>query len=89
MDDTEIPQPTRGYVIAAWMIAVLLGGAGGAGVALLAQDLVIGIIAGAAAIALVGFFIVLAARRSGRGTIEGAPPWAGDAGIRHHGGGPF
>jgi hypothetical protein len=89
MDDTDIPQPTRGYVIAAWMIAALVGAAAGVGVGLLAQDLVAGIIASVAATALIGFSLVLAARQSGRGTIEAAPPWTGDAGIRHHGGGPF
>lgn len=89
MDETWIPQPTRGYVIAAWIIALLVGSAAGVGVGFLAQDVWTGITAGAAAIALIGFSIVLAARRAGRGTIEGAPPWTGDAGVRHHGGGPF
>jgi hypothetical protein len=88
MDETPIPRLTRAYVVVAWIIAVLVGGAVGAGFGFLAQDLVAGIIAGAGAIALAGFSIVLAARRSGRGTIEGAPPWTGDAGIRQHGGGP-
>jgi hypothetical protein len=87
MDETRIPQPSRGYFVAAWIIALFVGAAGGVGVGLLTRQHLTGIIVGAAAAALVGSSIVLEARRVGRGTFEAAPPWTGDAGIRHHGGG--
>ncbi|MBT2483525.1 MULTISPECIES: hypothetical protein [unclassified Microbacterium] len=87
MDETRVPEVTRGYRVVAWIVAVLIGAAVGVGLGLLTQQVWTGIIGGAAAVALIGLSIVFAARREGRGTIEGAPPWTGDAGVRHHGGG--
>lgn len=86
MSETPIPRPTRGYIVAIWAAAVLIGAIAGVGVGLLLQNAWIGIGSGTAVLALVGFSSVLAARREGRGTIEGAPPWTGDAAARHHNG---
>ena len=87
MDEQRIAKPTLGYVVAAWIVALLVGAAAAAGIGLLTQEPLIGIVIGAATVAVVGFSVVLAARRTSSGTIEAAPPWTGDAGIRHHSGG--
>ncbi|MFB7842427.1 hypothetical protein [Microbacterium sp. NPDC056052] len=88
MSETPIPRPTRRYVVAIWATAVVIGAVAGVALGLLIQNVWIGVVSGAAVIALVGFSSVLAARREGRGTIEGAPPWTGDAAPRHHNGAP-
>ena len=87
MDEPRIDEPTRGYIVVAWIVALVVGAAAAAGIVLLTQDFLMGVIVGAVAVALIGSSIVLAARRTGRETIEAAPPWTGDAGIRHHSGG--
>jgi len=87
MSETPIPRPSRRYVAVIWTVAVLIGAAAGVGIGVLTQSLGIGIVTGAAGAVLVGFSSVLAARREGHGTVEGAPPWTGDAAARHHNGG--
>jgi hypothetical protein len=87
MNDTPIPRPTRGYLVAAWTTALLFGVVAGAGVGFLTQDVRAGVISGVIVTVLAGLASVLAARREGRGSTEGAPPWTGDAAARHHSGG--
>ncbi len=86
MSEPSIPRPTRGYVVAVWATAVLIGAILGVAAGLVTQNAWIGIGVGAAVIALVGLSSVLAVRRGGHGTVEGAPPWTGDAAARHHNG---
>ena len=89
MSETPVPRLTRGYVFFIWTVAILIGaGAGaGAGLGVLTRNVWVGIVSGVAVIALVGLSSTLSARREGRGTFEAAPPWTGDAGVRHHNGG--
>lgn len=89
MEDTPIPQSTRRYAVVAWTLAVIVGVAVGLGAGFLTRDLWVGIVVGAAGVALLGLAAMAAARQTGRGTNEDAPPWTGEAGIRHHGGGPI
>jgi len=86
MSESPIPQPSRRYVVAIWITAVVIGVVVGTALGLLIQNVWIGLAVGAAVVALVGFSSVLGARREGRGTVEGAPPWTGDAAPRHHNG---
>ena len=86
MSEPSIPRPTRGYVVAVWATAVLIGAILGVATGLVTQNAWIGVGVGAAAVVLVGLSSVLAVRRGGRGTVEGAPPWTGDAAACHHNG---
>ncbi|MFD6698679.1 MULTISPECIES: hypothetical protein [unclassified Microbacterium] len=87
MSETPVPRLTRGYVFFIWTLAILIGAGAGAGLGVLTRNVWVGIVSGVAVIALVGFSSMLSARREGRGTFEAAPPWTGDAGVRHHNGG--
>ncbi|MFE6997305.1 hypothetical protein ACFVAE_15170 [Microbacterium sp. NPDC057659] len=84
MDETRIPRAGRGYLIGAWLLALAIGAAAGLALGFLLQDLLPGVIIGVAVTVLVGVAIALGVRRSGSGTIEGAPPWTGDAGVRNN-----
>ncbi|MGW9156011.1 hypothetical protein [Microbacterium sp. NPDC055665] len=86
MEENRVPQATLAYRVTAWVVAVFVGSVAGIGLGLLTQDFWTGLVAGVAAIGLIGFSITLAARREGHGTIDAAPPWTGDAGARHDGG---
>lgn len=86
MSEPSIPKPTRGYAFAVWATAVVIGVILGAATGLVIQSTWIGVGVGAVVVALVGISSVLAVRRGGRGTVEGAPPWTGDTSARHHSG---
>lgn len=83
MDEMQTSTPTRSYVVVAWATAVLIGAAIGVALGFILRDPWAGIITGAVVALLVALSVVLAARRAGRGTIESAPTWTGDAGVRH------
>ncbi|GAB6857736.1 hypothetical protein [Microbacterium xylanilyticum] len=87
MNDTPVPRPTRGYLVAAWTTALLFGVLAGSGIWFMSQDVRAGVISGVVIMLLAGLASVLAARREGRGSTERAPPWTGDAAARHHNGG--
>lgn len=86
MDDTPIPRPTWGYLLAAWAAALVFAAVAGFGVWFLLQQMWVGVASGAVVFVLAGFAAVAAAKREGRGNSEGAPPWTGDAGARHQNG---
>lgn len=83
----QTSHPTARYTAVAWVSAVLIGVAAGIALGFLLRDAWAGVITGVVVVVLIGFSAVLAARRTGPGTVEGAPPWTGDAGARHIGGG--
>lgn len=86
MDENRVPRVTLAYRVTAWVVAALIGSAVGTGLGLLTREVWTGIVTGAIVAGLVGLSIVLAARRQGHGAVAAAPPWAGDAGVRHDGG---
>ncbi|MDR2997495.1 MAG: hypothetical protein LBU78_05195 [Microbacterium sp.] len=83
MDETRIPRASRGLRIGAWILALVIGAGAGLGFGFVFQDAWAGVIIGVASAVLVVLAIVLGARRSGPGTVEGAPPWTGDAAVRN------
>lgn len=83
----QTSHPTARYTAVAWVSAVLIGVAAGIALGFLLRDAWAGAITGVVVVVLIGLSAVLAARRAGRGTVEGAPPWTGDAGARNIGGG--
>jgi hypothetical protein len=84
----EVVRLSRTYVIMMWLFALVVGAAVGAGLGFLVQDAWTGVIVGTGVAALAGFSTILGARRSGRGTVDGAPPWTGASGARQDVGGP-
>ncbi|MFE6736281.1 hypothetical protein [Microbacterium sp. NPDC057650] len=83
MDESPIPRVGRGLRVGAWLLALVVGAGAGLGFGFVFQDAWAGVIIGVASAVLIVLAIVLGARRSGTGTIEGAPPWTGDAGVRN------
>ncbi|WP_315550983.1 hypothetical protein [Microbacterium aurum] len=84
----EVVRLTRTYVVVVWLFALLVGALAGAGLGFLLKEPWTGVIVGIGVAALVGSSAILGARRSGRGTFEGAPPSAGVSGARQDVGGP-